>query len=194
MTQNSKPTADTPAPSPDSITTALGDIFASLLRAEDAEGAAAVAPLMATSGAKRALEALESGNPEHFHLFWSYPIEKLSRALLQTHGIPPRGDQAQVFLEYSFYERHFTNAYATFEGGACSADKGRWAMRAILRHLKTGAAIEVVHTDRTYWLPHRVLNSQESILGFFKALTGLLYGNPTPYLEALRALTESKPA
>lgn len=179
---------------PESMTAALGGIFAALLGAEAEEGASAVAPVLAAPGAKRAVEALECHNPGHFHLFWAYPFEKLTRGMLQAHGIPPFGDQAQIFLEYSFYERHFSNIYSTFEGGACSVDKGRWAMSALLTHFKTGNPIEVVRTERAFWLPRRVLNTHESVLGFFKALSGLLYGNPKPYLEALQQLAQTPEA
>lgn len=183
----SAPTAVTP----DNLTATLEGMLAALLNTEGAEGRAQAELVKANPLAQQALGAVLQMRPEHFHLFWEYPHTKLTRGLLAAAGIKPFSPLADLFSNYSFYENHFKHVYESQEGGACCADKSRWAMRSLAVHLADGRPIPCERTESSYWIPGKVLNTHESILEFFNALKQLRYGNPELYLRALLAARQT---
>lgn len=190
---NAMPNTRTPHTlDPAQLTEALNGMFDHFLRSEaQASQEAATAVLQSPQGIQ-AVEAVTGGRPEHFHLLWLYPLEKVSRGVLAHAGVPFGSQASDLFLHYSFFESHFKYVYDTFEGGACCADKSRWVLRALLRHFQSGSPIAVPTEENAFWAPKKVLNTQESILGYFHALRQLHAGRPDSYLKALAQIAEQR--
>jgi len=185
---NEASSSPVPSESPvsaETLTETLGGLFAALLSAEGEEGAAMAEVVKSDPNTQRALEAVLDLKPEHFHLFWEYPHSKRTRGLLAVAGLKPFSPVAELFSGYTFYENHFKYVYTTFEGNACCADKSRWALRALARHLATGLPIPDEQGEHSYWRPRTVLTTHDAIVAFFDALRQLRYGRPDGYLKAM---------
>lgn len=177
-------------PSPDEVVSAIGEIIQSLAQSGREEAATLLRGMLAHVDFDRVLGAVDTLNPEHFHLFLTHATNQMAKALLDSKG--QHNPRAQfLFTHYRFVEGHLKEIYQTHEGGACCADKSRWATRALLRHFANDQPIVLdLAQQYTFHLPKSVLNTQDQLVQMFEGLYALYYGNPTKYLEALLALKE----
>lgn len=137
-----------------------------------------------------AAEALRKGDPEAFQHALSRPLEQLVDGLLSREL--PKAYRLQFLCKHvAFVERHFKGLISRYEGPACSADKSRSIVRALFKSLQTNQPIVWDYAQKyTYHLPNRVFKTHATIEAFFDGLHSLYYGNPNPYLEALKRVVE----
>ncbi len=166
------------------IATLLTGLFSGI----DDENKALAASLTDCELIKKAIECIKEDNPEHFHLFMTYPIERFVDGML-SREMPQSRDGQFLFKEAGFIESHFEKLIDKHEGGACCADKSRSIMRALARYFLKGQPIAFDYTQEyTYHLPKLIFKTHDDIVGFFEALKHLYFGSPDLYLNALQKI------
>ena len=174
-------------PSAPDVAQVLDGLLGALMRDDHAQ----VAALENHPALERARQALASNDPQQFYLAWGYPAKRLANALVQSH-VAKRPRAAFIFNDYDFANAHLREVFAHFEGGACCADKSRWALNAVLRHELEGIPIKFsVSSEAPFWEPRRVLRSQEELLAFIDALAALKHGRPQTFFARWSRLTET---
>lgn len=172
----------------------IAEVLTGLLGAMDNDALQSVSALPDSPELQRAKAALVQLDPDHFDLFWRGAFETRTRGLLLSHGINPHSRAGELMANSSFYREHLRALFSRFEGGACCADKARWALRQLFRHHHTGAPIVFSGAVNAFWEPKRILTSQDWLLEFFDALYRLRHGSPDQYLAAMLRLAQSTPA
>lgn len=131
-----------------------------------------------------------------FHALRKCDEEVVDGVVALTLGTAPEMAQARRLLNrttWQFTYSHIKQLFSDKEGMACSADKGRTCMTALLRHLVHGTPIAFDYSgEYTFHLPAAVLKTQERLLAFQRALLSLQMGNPKDYFAAY--LTEARAA
>lgn len=167
---------------------ALASLLSGICASQDREFQVKLAELKANGQFKDALKALDQLDPGSFDHSFTWPMEALLRSLL-SHRMAPHSEAGFLFEQHRYIVNHLTQIYVSFEGSVCSADKARWALRALARHFVEGLPIEVnLSQEYTFHLPERVLNTQDSLVKMFRALRRLHHGNPDLYLIEIRNL------
>lgn len=163
-------------------------VLEALLKGGELEGQALYAQVYDEGIVQKAREAAQEGNPEGFFFAMVYPLQKLVNAVAE--GEFPRNQNAQFLMANShFIENHLDRLFSKFEGGACSHDKTKTVMKALLSFFITEKRIEFNYEgEYTFHLPKLVLKDHDSILAFFNGLHYLHYGNPDHYLVAMQEI------
>lgn len=132
-----------------------------------------------------ALGALQQRDPHRFQLMWGFEHRQMTIALLRK-NLSKEMSVVFLFAEAGFVERHLKKLIQQYEGLACCADKSRWCLNALARHLVDEKPIIVDRTQEyTFHLPTRVLTTQEELLRAFDGLYRLYYGDVMPWLTFL---------
>lgn len=98
-----------------------------------------------------------------------------------------------LFLNFDFFDAHFTQVFERFEGMACSCDKSRTCLSLITKYLVSNEPIKFNYEgEYTFHLPEFVLTTHEQVMFYFDALASLVYGKFDGYLTALQRLSEQK--
>lgn len=142
---------------------------------------------------KSALEAVESGDIQSFYFGFVRPMTQTVDGLL-ARALPHATRAHFLFRCSSFIESHLCSAFVRTEGRACSTDKARTVMRALLRFIVTGTPVAFDYGQQyTYHLPTLILATHDDIVAFYDALESLYYGNPAPYVKMLDHFQTAKP-
>lgn len=165
---------------------ALKGIFEAILSAGKKESNALYLSVSDHPDIQKAVAAAKEGDIEAFNYLLAGKFDDLVDGLLNVELV----DSASIkfiFRQYDFVERSFKVLFERAEGMACCADKSRTVMRHLLRHFMTGKDIQLDYTQEyTYHLPEKIFRTHDEIIGFFDALHRLHFGNPDPYLKALK--------
>ncbi len=139
----------------------------------------------------KAVAGARKGDYEQFYFSLRYPLDKVMDGLLADVTQSP---EACFLLKNSrFVEPHFQRLIEEREGAACSADKSRTIMRALLRFYMTGENIHFSFDQKfTYHLPKTVFTTQDEIVGYFMGLYRLYYGQPGMYISMLAKIGREK--
>jgi len=165
----------------DTFLALIGGLLGEIAR----ENIDAYAAIGQSPAGKSALEAVEAGNIENFYFGFVRPFNQVVDGLLAK-ALPHATRAHFLFRCSSFVESHLCNAFVRAEGRACSTDKARTVMRALLRFIVTGKPVAFDYGQQyTYHLPQRILRSHDDIVAFYDALETLYYGNPAPYVKML---------
>lgn len=117
-----------------------------------------------------------------------YPHEKFITGLIKTE-ISDNNDILFIFKNSKIIESNFRYWIELKEGSACCADKSRTILNKIVDFYKNDTTIEFDYSgEYTYHLPKIVFTTHESIIEFYLAIRGLVYGNPNNYLESIKNL------
>lgn len=171
------------------MTQDIASVLEALLQRDQQEARELFEGLAAVPAVQRAAQALQQLRPQDFSLALNYPVERLQEGLLAA-LLPEADHQVRfVFLNYEFVHRHLRRLFERHEGSACCADKAGTVVRAWLEHCLHGRPIAFDLTQEvTYYLPRKVLNTEESIQAFFQALERLYSGDGAAYVQFLTRL------
>ncbi len=91
----------------------------------------------------------------------------------------------ESYIRYSdFFLGHLTELFQRCEGYACSADKARYILRgAINLHLKSRPISFQGRAGFDYYIPKKILTTQEDVLKYLDSLRFLYHGKPRKYFE-----------
>lgn len=169
-------------------TKGIKSVLEAILRSGDLEGQALYAQIYDEPMIKEARAAAEAHNPEGFFFSLCYPLEKIVDAVVSAEF--PHNQNAQFLMANTrFIENHLDKIFSRFEGSACSHDKTRTVIKAVLRFFITQKPIEFDYAQEyTFHLPKKVLKDHDSIISFITGLHYLHYGNPDRYLVAMKEL------
>jgi len=130
---------------------------------------------------------------EDFYLAIVYPFEKFVSGLIRTE-ISNNEDVVFILKRSRFIKSHFETLIQNTEGSACCADKSRTIMNGLLDFYREGKLIVFDYEQEyTYHLPRVLFKTHESIIGFYKGLSGLYHGDPLEYLAQLLKIKNSYP-
>lgn len=131
----------------------------------------------------KAVAGARKGDYEQFYFGFLYPLDKVIDGLLADVTQSP---EACFLLKNSqFVESHFERLIEEREGAACSADKSRTIMRALLRFYLSGEEIRFTLGRSDYRLPKTMFTTHDDIVGYFMSLYRLYYGQPATYIRML---------
>jgi len=162
------------------------DVLAAILDAADQGKAALFASMPTQPRLQEAQTFARDGQPERFFHALPAPLERFVEGLLQS-TLPGKREAHFLLRQYAFVKAHFQKVIQDREGACCSADKARSILRRLLQYYLTGK--EVVFDPQepfTFGHPETVFTSHQEIVRFFNGLHALYYGDPEPYLKALR--------
>jgi len=129
---------------------------------------------------------------EEFFYMLIYPHQKFLKGLIDCE-ISKNDSVKFIYLHHSFIEHNFVKIIQDVEGSACSADKSRTILRALCNWFIKGERIDWNYEQEyTFHLPKKVFTTHEEIVGFYKGLENLYYGNYVPYLGELKKLISKK--
>lgn len=169
-------------------TQGIKTVLEALLKGGQAEGQLLYAQIYDEEIIQKARNAAQSGNPERFFFALGYQLQKVIDAVVE--GEFPQNQNAQFLMANAhFIESHLDKIFTKFEGMACSHDKTKTVMKALLRFFTTEKRIEFNYDgEYTYHLPKKVLRDHDSIIAYFTGLHHLYYGNPDRYLVAMQGI------
>lgn len=120
-----------------------------------------------------------------FYFALPYEMNQLVDAILEAE-LPGNGNAQFLMGHSSFVSSHLDRIFQKFEGSACSHDKTKTVMRALMRFFTTGEPISFNYDQEyTFGLPKKVLKTHDSIVYYFNGLHHLYYGNSDHYLQAM---------
>lgn len=136
-----------------------------------------------------AKDALKQRDPEDFFYSFSYKIQQAVDGMLESEL---KNDSAVFLFSHSdFVDTNLTSLFSRFEGHACSADKARTVIRSLARHFVDGKPIEFDYeAEITFHLPKTILTTEKDVLGYFRALCMLYYGDFMGYTSHLKTVIE----
>jgi len=166
-------------------------VLESMLGAFVEESREAYQPVSSNEMVAKAVASARKGDYEQFYFGLRYPLDKVMDGLLADVTQSP---EACFLLKNSrFVESHFQHIIEQREGAACSADKSRTIMRALLRFYLSGEEIRFSYDQKfTYHLPKMVFTTHDDIVGYFMALYRLYYGEPAAYIGMLAKLLQKE--
>lgn len=187
-----KPSANNTTPPlplvPEALSTVLQAIAGSAIAAEDL----VLAENVDEASIPEVLEALNKRDPSRFQLLWAHEHQSMTNALLRKH-LGGTGRVLFLFTEVDFVSRHLRKLFEKYEGSACCADKTRWCVVALARNLVDGKPVVVDRNQQyTFFLPERILSTEEQLLRAFDGLYRMYYGDVLPWLQLLADLQEGK--
>lgn len=166
-------------------------VLSGILAAADKDNASAFATISENIAAKKALLAVQNGNPEDFWFLLAYPMQNLLDGAVAS--VTKNQYAAFLFKHYDFVESHLSKLFETKEGSPCSADKSRAVICGLAQHFLSGKEIEFNYSgEYTYHLPKLILTTHAEIIAFFEALVSLHHGNPKKYLTQIQLILEAK--
>ncbi len=139
----------------------------------------------------KAVASAKKGDYEQFYFSLHCPLDQVMDGLLADVTHSPK---ARFLLKNSrFVESHFQRLIEEREGAACSADKSRTIMHALLRFYMTGEEIRFSYDQEfTYHLPKTVFTTHDDIVGYFMGLYQLYYGRPAAYIGMLAKILQNE--
>ena len=173
----------------DSFLTLIGGLLGEIER----ENRDAYEVIAQSPAGKSALEAVEACNIENFYFGFVRPLSQVVDGLLAK-ALPHTTRAHFLFRCSSFIESHLCNVFVRAEGRACSTDKARTIMQALLRFIVTGKPVAFDYAQQyTYHLPRKILKTHDDIVAFYDALESLYYGNAAPYIKMLAHFENAEP-
>lgn len=163
----------------------VANVIEGMLASSNMEADQAYGLIKDSDALARIKQSIHEMNPGHFHSYMTYPVERVTCAMLRAEGV---AEPKAVFLltHYRFVEVHFKQLIDKFEGMACCSDRSRTIVRRLLRFLMTGERIEFDYSGKyTFHLPVKIFKTHEAILEYFEALLHLHSGRPELYLLVL---------
>ena len=171
---------------------AIRSLMEGILRRMDGERNAAHEGLADHPAAVQARRHVSAGDYGAFRLSVSHPFDEFADTLLD--GVCASPEARFIFKRSDFVERHFCRVIGRVEGSACSMDKTRSIVRALLAFYAHGRRIEFDGSVApSYGQPLRVFRDHDQIVSFLEGLFHLYYGAPEKYLAALRGLALEAP-
>ena len=123
-----------------------------------------------------------------------YPWEKFISGFLKT-KLKASDEVVFIYKNSQYIDRNFAELFRKFEGLACSADKSRTIVKAILNFYTTGEKINFDYDgEYTYHLPEKIFKNHDDIIMFYRGLKNLMSGNSLVYLESLKKLIDNNKA
>jgi len=123
-----------------------------------------------------------------------YPWEKFISGFLKT-KLKASDEVVFIYKNSQYIDRNFAELFRKFEGLACSADKSRTIVKAILNFYTTGEKIDFDYEgEYTYHLPETIFKNHDDIILFYRGLRNLMSGNSLVYLESLKKLIDNNKA
>jgi hypothetical protein len=163
--------------------------FAAGLDAEDRLAYRAVSLQPAVIAGREALAAMDL---RAFRWALQRPFDQVLDGLL-AEAFPGSLEARYLFRRANYVERHFRSVVQVHEGLACSADKTRTILAALLAHFVERKPISFDRTGSyTFHLPTKVFVDETSILTFFVAVRSLDHGDPRAYLACLGTLGKDR--
>jgi hypothetical protein len=175
-------------PHSEDIASSLGEVLSRLLQAlRDSEQAAfrlaATQPWVVD-----AVERAKALEVDAYHYGFSQELARLESGLLD-HVFPNQPQVQFIFSHLRFVELQFLAFIKKHEGDACSVDKARFLVDALLRHYLQGRRLSIDRNQQyTYHLPTKVFVEHNEMLDFFVAVQGLYYGRVHAYLACCAAI------
>lgn len=131
-----------------------------------------------------ALAHLREGDVTRFYFGLIYPINNAVEGLIAKEF--SSREARFLVMNSTFVEENFKSLIVKYEGSACSADKSRTIMRALLKFYVSGKEIVFDHSQEyTYHLPKNVFTTHAEIVEFFDGLYRLYYGKSDSYMRAI---------
>lgn len=164
---------------------AIKSVLNALFSSVAAEGKSALEQVSEVPEVINARAAAKGLSPDQFFHSLPYKLNQLVDAILEAEL--PGNDNAQFLMANSnFVSNHLDRIFQKFEGSACSHDKTKTVMRALMRFFTTGQPISFNYEQEyTFGLPKKVLKSHDSIVQYFNGLHHLYYGNSDHYMMAV---------
>jgi len=165
---------------------AVREVLGSLLDRLSEENRAMAKQLVGEPILRQAVDAIAKRRLDHFHLHLQYRVNNLVDGLVDMEIPQAAAPVKFLFQNAGFVESHFRRQIESIEGSACSADKTRTVMRALLRRLADGVPIQFDYgQEYTFHLPTTVFRTEAEIVKFFDALRRLHSGFAQQYVEAV---------
>lgn len=129
---------------------------------------------------------------EEFYFGVIYDTEQCIESYVR-HSISDNDDVVFLYCNSQFIQRHFEKVIKMKEGWACSADKSRTMINALISFFTTKKEIVFNYDgEYTYHLPSVVFKDHESILQFYKSIKNMYWGDPELYIAELTKLVVEK--
>jgi hypothetical protein len=176
---------------PETLNSALHDMFARLLSDAEAKDAQAYHALADSPGLRSGVAAVRARDPLEFEMAVKWPFKHLCDGLLRAEiQETERSSKARfLFTEIEFVRCNFRFVIEQREGYACVVDKTNYLLRALARNLIDKQPIQFNYDQKyTYHLPKSVFTTEAQIMDFFQGLYYLHAGRPAKYLEVLPQL------
>lgn len=146
-----------------------------------------------TEAVQSAIEALNNCSPEDYYFAMSYPLKNMQEGLFkrvfENLTSAQRSKLLFLFTKKNYVENHFRRVIEKYEGSACCADKSRFLLRALARHMVNGQTIEFNWNQQyTFHYPEKTFTNHLEIWSFFSAIYRLYYGYPDEYMAELHCL------
>ena len=117
-----------------------------------------------------------------------HPFDNFIDGMIQT-NISKNDDIGFIFRNSQFVDRHFCNLIEKIDGSACSADRSRTIVRALVNFFSTGKEISFDYNQEyTYRLPETVFRTHGEIIDFYQGIKNIFYGSPDKYLLAMQKI------
>lgn len=159
-------------------------VLGALFQSFEKENETAISGFEGNPAIVEAEEYIRLGNLQGFQHSLLTPMEKLVDGLLARHV--PTNEGRFLFKNFRFVERQFRSLVEKYEGSACSADKTRAILKALVAFLTQGKVIEFNYEQEfTYHLPKTIFKTHEQIVTFYLSVRELHYGSSEAYLKAL---------
>jgi len=138
---------------------------------------------------KKSLVNILDNSPEDFNLEFHYPIDGVIRSIVAKRMKKSEWDKSVsavvfIYMNYLFVEQNLLKFVTIKEGSACSADKSRWLVNALVNHFTSGKPIDMTIDEKCYWKPH--FWTSEQWIELFDNIKHLYYGGFNEYLLFLQ--------
>jgi hypothetical protein len=161
---------------------AIDSIFQGMLDDSDAVGLRRLEERKDDPEIVKAGEALAKYDFDGYQIDYLIPFEERTRALV-AERLKRHPGLIFLFMHLGFVSSQVEFLFRRFEGNACCVDKTTTVLRAIARFYHLGEPIAFDYGDENaYWLPRKILKTEDDILDFFAALQWLHAGKPDEYI------------
>jgi hypothetical protein len=171
-------------PPKDELEMGIRDVLGAFAAGLDADDRKAYLNASSQPSVVAARTALEAMDLTAFRWALQRPFDQVLDGLL-AEAFPGSLEARYLFRRATYVERHFRSAVQAHEGLACSSDKTRTILAALLAYFIKGKPISFAPAgEYTFHLPTKVFVDQPSILAFFEAIRSLDHGDPRAYLAS----------
>lgn len=98
-----------------------------------------------------------------------------------------------IYMNYRYIENHFSSLFSNREGSACSVDKAKTLIGAIINYYTSGKEIYFNYNNEyTFHYPKKCLLEHCIIIEYYESIKQLLYGDFIKYMNIIKDILTTK--